>query len=185
MTELMLNLLPPHLQQRRRETRKVRLWVALPVPVVALLLISFLRLSSQVNHVRQEARALELQVLPLRRLAGRHETLAKTQADLRTQIATTRALSGRGPARWSSLLLDIGRLIPEDAWLNSLSIERGSLIIDGFALSPGGVTRFAASLGTSPLLEKVDVEFVRLETTGNPRAMRFRLICRLREEPRA
>jgi Tfp pilus assembly protein PilN len=117
-----VNLLPPEIRERQR-TRRLTSVVAL-AGVVVLAGIAFLY-GVQVLTLSQVHQDLEAQEAVNRALQAEVASLQRF-ADLRAELEEKQALVGEvfaNEVSWSGALLDVSRLIPDDAYLTGMTAQ--------------------------------------------------------------
>ena len=124
--------------------RTAALAAVLGLAVALYTLTGFLQLRSQVGVLEREAERVRPQaeeVLELRQSI----VDAAQQADVLTQLETTQP-------RWTSVLAEVARTLPSDAYLTAIIQREGSLRMEGYAET---VSAVVSSLETSAMLSSV------------------------------
>jgi len=83
-------------------------------------------------------------------------------------------------AGFDALLDDVGRLIPRNAWLQTVVVEGTSVTLTGSTTDLSSVALFATSLARSGVLSAVEMRSIQQVVAGNRLVTQFQLAARLR-----
>ncbi len=192
-----VNLLPRD-DARRRSVRSTRV-AGVPVPspfgVGALAVLVLIGVVLGLASVRERSK-----------VETRRETLAAVQKELAATPEPVRngvgdaaaarlaALSSAAAARiaWDSVLRDVSRVIPEDAWLESLGARSPAatgaaattpgavptaFTATGYTYSQKGVARLLARLALVPALTNVQLQSSVATEIGSRRVFKFSVVA--------
>ena len=124
--------------------RTAALAAVLGLAVALYTLTGFLQLRSQVGVLEREAERVRPQAEEVLKLRQSIVDAAQ-QADVLTQLETTQP-------RWTSVLAEVARTLPSDAYLTAIIQREGSLRMEGYAET---VSAVVSSLETSAMLSSV------------------------------
>ncbi|MDQ7843060.1 MAG: PilN domain-containing protein [Armatimonadota bacterium] len=171
--------MPPAVLQRRERTARRRVLLGVPLAAAVVVAVTYGLLAQQAMQARAVSRETEEFLKTLRPVAVRLAQLQAETEALEARRARVRALVGR-PGLLSSLLEDLGRLIPRNAWLQSVVVEGTTVTIVGSATDLSAVGLFAATLPRSRVLADVQIRSVRQTQIGTRTVTQFQLAARLR-----
>ena len=127
--------------------------------VLGLMAWDGLAIRRESNRLDERMRVLDLEIAGLAGVGAQREEAERRRADLTRRVAlaeTLRAAQG-APAR---LLEQVGRVVPEDAWLTEMRLGGGLVTLIGRAAEMSGLTELVAGLEASghflPPIEIVD-----------------------------
>jgi len=86
-----------------------------------------------------------------------------------------------GAIEWSSVLIELSRIVPKKTWLNRILLNKGILTIEGFALSNMEVSEFLENLEASPIFADAEFRSTELKELEERKKniVKFQLIGRL------
>jgi Tfp pilus assembly protein PilN len=111
------------------------------------------------NRLDERMRVLDRQLAGLAGVGAQREEVERRRDDLarRVALAETLRAAQRAPAR---LLEQVGRVVPEDAWLTEMRLGGGRVTLTGRAAEMSGLAELVAGLEASghflPPVEIVD-----------------------------
>jgi Tfp pilus assembly protein PilN len=172
-----LNLVPPRLLARRAQTRRRQQQILILAAAVVPVLFAYAALDLRLGILRAQAASLTRQIAPLQAIAAQTRRL---DADLETLRQSEGALSRltRGP-RWSVVLAEFGRLIPEEVWFTNLTVSDGRVVIQGRSLSQTAVAVLATRLAGAPFLTGASLAYIREEAAGGRRTFVFEISAKV------
>ncbi len=174
-----LTLLPQVVLQRRERAARRRVLFGVPLITGIAIAVIYVLLAQQAAQSRHEARETERLLVPLRPAAVRLAQLQAETDDLEARRERIQAVVGR-TGTLSILLDDIGRLIPKNAWLQSVVIEGASVTLTGSTTDLSSVALFATSLARSGVLSAVEMRSIQQVVAGDRLVTQFQLAARLR-----
>lgn len=174
-----LNLVPLAIQRRREMARRRRALIGVPLVIVAVVAGLYLLLLGQEAQARRVSRETEELLIPLRPLGLRLAGLqSQTEEVERRRQEMLRVLQQQ--QRWSAVMDDVSRLIPQDAWLQSMTLEPGILTLSVAALQLRTVAQFVQSLAASPAVADVQVPALQQTQAGGRMIPQFTIRARLK-----
>jgi Tfp pilus assembly protein PilN len=174
-----LTLLPPSVLRNRERSARRRLLFGLPLVTGIAVAVVYVLLAQQAAQSRSEARETERLLAPLRPAAVRLAQLQAETDDLEARRDRIRAVVGRAGAH-AALLDDIGRLIPRNAWLQSLVVEGNRVTLTGATTDLSSVALFTVMLGRSSVLTGVEMRSIQQVVASDRLVTQFQLSGRLR-----
>ena len=127
--------------------------------VLGLMARDGLAIRRESSRLDERMRVLDGRLAGLAGVGARRDEVERRRDDLARRVAlaeTLRAAQG-APAR---LLEQVGRVVPEDAWLTEMRLEGGLVTLTGRAAAMSGLTELVAGLEASghflPPIEIVD-----------------------------
>ena len=141
-----VNLLPSELRERQAIRRTTSLVVAAGLAVLALIGIFYF---FQVQRLSQAQSDLEAQQSQNAQLQTRIASLQEF-ADLQAELASKEALVGEifvNEVSWSSALLDVSRVIPDESYLTNLTGQITPTVVGEVATEPTGGTPETTLIG--------------------------------------
>lgn len=175
-----LNLVPAAVRQRREQATRRRALVGIPIIAVAGVVGLYAVLLVDARQARDAARDYETRLTAVQPVAVRVSQLQAEIADLEQRRQALVALAGRPQLRLSPLLAEVGRLIPQDTWLQSLTIDAGTVTLTGYALELRSVARFGAGLAQSAVFEQVKVQSLQQVGAGRRTITQYQMTARLK-----
>lgn len=177
--EITLNLVPEVILRRREQAARRRLAIGAPLLIVLAVVALYVALNLQVTAARHAARAAEDQLAPLRPVGTYLAQLQEEIENLEERRQALESLTGRR-TQLAPVLEDISTLIPQDVWLQSMTIESGAIQLSGYALQIRSVARFATTLNRSARIEQVRVEDLQQVLAGRQNVTQFVMRARLK-----
>jgi|GEM_PF-3588486 len=174
-----LTLMPAAVLQRRERTARRRVLLGIPLAAAAVVAVVYALLAQQAGQARAAARETERLLVPLRPAAVRLAQLETETRELEARRERIQALVGR-PGALSVLLEDFSRLIPRNAWLQSVVVEGASVTIVGSTTDLSSVGLFATTLARSRVLSGVEMRSIQQVQMGTRLVTQFHLAARLR-----
>jgi general secretion pathway protein L len=175
---IVLNLLPASVLQRRRRAARRRLLVGLPLLAVAAAAGAWAVIGVSLQQARAAVEDIDRRLAVVQPVAAEVGRLQAEIADLEERRRALAAVAGQQVPR-VPVLDEISRRIPQDAWLQSLLIDGGTVTAEGQALALRSVAQFAASLQASPVFSAVRVHSVQQVAAAGRPVVRFRVDARL------
>ena len=144
-----LNLMPERVLREREARSRRRVLFGIPLIGIASVVAMYLLLAAQEGAATLSARNAEQFLAPLRPTA---QQVLEMQQEAETLERQREELSAamRQRRQWTGLLVEVGRVIPQDAWLTSMTLDASTMTLAGFALSLRSVASFTQSLGFVP-----------------------------------
>ena len=146
--------------------------------VLGLMMREGLAIRGESNRLDQRVRVLDRQLAELAGVSARREEVERRGDDLAGRVARTEALRAAqgAPVR---LLDQVGRALPDDAWLTELRQRGDEVTLTGRVTGMTGLTALVAGLESSgyfpPPIEIVDS---RWEGEGSAEAVHFEIRAR-------
>lgn len=168
-----INLLPVRAAKKKESIRQQLTIAGLSV-VLLLIIIGVVnyytakevgRLKVVVGDKEKELAALKAQTGELTKVREENK-IVKEKLDIVKQLEDNKA----GPVR---LLDEIGKAIPEHAWINKLSDTETNISITGNALNDEDISQFMKNLEKMPGIKKVELEIVEMEEKGSIKTKKF------------
>jgi len=177
--QIVLNLVPPSVLERRERAARRRALVGVPLLAAAVIALVYALLAYQAAQVRAGARETEALLVPLRPAAVRLSQLQAETEELEGRRQRLRAAFG-APGTLSVLLEDISRLIPTTAWLQSLAVEGRTVTLTGSTTDLSAVALFATTLTRSRVVAAVEMRSIQQAAVGDRMVTQFQLVARIR-----
>jgi len=178
-----LNLIPAAVLRRREQASRRRALIGIPIIVLAGVAGIYAVLLADARQARDAARDSEARLAAVRPVALRVSQLQAEIADLEQRRQALVALAGRPQARLSPVLAEVSHLIPQDAWLQSLTVDAGAVTLAGYALELRSVARFGATLAQSAFFDQVRVQNLQQVAAGRRSITQFQITARLKGAP--
>lgn len=160
-----INLLPT---KEKEQAASQRQELSLFVLVAILVLLAFtavrIRQSQRLSSLEQEISGLEQAVAALRAKVKDVSDLDAKRKELDAKLKVIAELGQKrvGPA---GVLIDLGRAIPDRAWLTEFIELKGAATLTGGAVDNQTIAQFLRELSNSPYFTTVDL----VETTAQDR----------------
>ncbi len=168
--QLTINLLPAELIERHQMRRKR------PYMVFSAVLVALIGASSSVftyqdyDVLNQEYQRVHGRLTSITKYEENVDKEKNTQSELESELTVLRAMSGER-AFWPEVLLELGRVLPDDAWLETVRATgvgseyradgpepgRRGLAINAVTTSFDSLTNVMDRLSGSPMFEKLDL----------------------------
>ena len=174
-----LTLLPQVVLQRGERAARRRVLFGVPVVTGIAIAVIYVLLAQQAAQSRHQASETERLLVPLRPAAVRLAQLQAETEDLEARRERIQAVVGR-IGTLSVLMDDIGRLIPKNAWLQSVVVEGRTVTLTGSTTDLSAVALFATSLARSGVLSGVEMRSIQQVVAADRLVTRFQLAARLR-----
>lgn len=177
---IQLSLVPkPVLQQQELATRR-RALLLIPLLAIVGAAVLYVLLVNDARRARDVARDYESRLVLVRPAAAQVSRLQGEIADLAQRRQALLGAAGRAQLQLSPLLTEISQIIPQDAWLQTLTLEGDTLTLAGSALQLRSVGLFTGGLEHSPRLEQVKVRNLQ-QVQANLRSItQFQITARLK-----
>jgi Tfp pilus assembly protein PilN len=173
-----VNLLPSDLERARRSTPRTRIVLAAAAPVIAGSLVvagwslehdGVLRRQSDLASVNARIAAVQP--------AGRDAAATQNLVSLRTQRLASLSAALRTRVAWDRTLQQLARVLPEDVWLTSVSLQSPGaatasptpFTLAGTTRSHDSVAQLLARLQLLPALSGVQLA----SSTAGPTSVEF------------
>jgi type IV pilus assembly protein PilN len=158
-----INLFPFRAARKRENIRRqIGYYVATVVILLAVMVIYFQKLNSDVNALQSEQEHLQTELAEYQEVLRRINELDKTTQEIRAKLAVIKELEMKkaGPVH---LIDEIAMAVPKDKlWLNSLNESKGSLTLTGTAMDNETVALFMTNLEKSEYVSSVDLQSAKL-----------------------
>lgn len=165
MTEITLNLLPPHLVRQRDAQRRARARTLVAAAAVLPIVLAYVVIHARIEVLRFRSASLSRQILVMTPLALKARKVDGDLAALRQrEDALTRLTAGL--PRWSVALVNLRDALPPDAWLTAVTITNGQLAVVGQAPSESTVSAVTSGLASARFLTGTSLKYVRVDTVG-------------------
>lgn len=174
-----LNLIPEAVLLHRERAARRRILVGVPLVAVLVLASVYAGLLAQERQARRASSDIETQLVPVRSRAAQLSQLENEIEALTARRQQLQSVLGR-PHDLSGLLQDLGRLIPQDVWLQSLRVEGDAVTLTGNALALRSVAQFAVTLTQAPRLDQIQVRGIQQVASGAAQVTQFEMTARLR-----
>jgi len=177
-----LNLLPDATVQIQRAKKRALMTAVLAASLLLLAILSGVPMRLRLRELENGIRRVQESLSRVPSFSSSQETKGEIAALSKELNERDAFLSPAcGAISWPALLSDIKARIPKDVRLTSLAADRsGGLVIEGQALCPASVHRFAALLADSELLRSAEVAYVRASGTREDAPVRHKIDCQLR-----
>ncbi len=169
--KLTINLLPPELIQRQQMRRKR------PYLVASAVLFALIGASSSVftyqdyDVLDQEYQRVHSRLTSITKFEPDVKKEKDTQSKFESELTVLRSMSGQRTF-WPEVLLELGRVLPDDTWLEAVRATgvrrayqpgdpppgRRGLAINGVTTSFDSLTNVMDRLNGSPMFEKLELE---------------------------
>lgn len=176
-----LNLVPERVLHEREARGRRRTLVGIPLVGVALVVVLYGFLSLQESQANMRARDAEQFLAPLRPASAKllemqqeAETLERQREDLTVALRQRR--------HWT-LLVEVGRVIPQDSWLTTMTLDASTMTLTGFTFRLRSVASFTQSLAGVPDVTSVHLQSLQEVVSGGRRVTQYIIIARLRVTP--
>lgn len=179
---IVLNLMPERVQRQREARARRRAVLGIPLIGLAFVVILYILLALQEGQAQVAARNAEQSLAPLRVPALRVQEMQQEAETLERQRDELTAVL-RQRRQWTNLMLEIGRIIPQDTWLTTMTFDASTLTISGFALRLRSVASFTQNLAFVPGVTSVQLQSLQQAASGGGRVTQFSIAARLRETP--
>lgn len=177
-----LNLMPERVLREREARGRRRVLLGIPLIGIAAVVVLYLLLAAQEGQATLSARNAEQFLAPLRPTAQQvlemqqeAETLERQREELTAALRQRR--------QWTGLLVEVGRVIPQDAWLTSMTVDASTMTLAGFALSLRSVASFTQSLGFVPGVAAVTLQSIQQVASDGRRITQYQITARLAGSP--
>lgn len=177
---IQLSLVPkPVLQQQEHAIRR-RALLLIPLLAIVGAAVLYILLVNDARRARDVARDYESRLVLVRPTAAQVSRLQAEIADLAQRRQALVGAAGRGQWQLSPLLAEISQVIPQDAWLQALTLEGGTLTLAGSALQLRSVGQFAGGLEHSVGLDQVKVRNLQQIQVNQRSITQFQITARLK-----
>jgi Tfp pilus assembly protein PilN len=156
-----VNLLPPDILQAQRYRRLTSGVVVAGVVLVAAVFGYYLLQSNELSSVNDEIAAQEATNASIQASIAEKQKYADLQAEAQAQQQLLSAAYA-GEVSFSALLMDFSRVIPSDAYVNSLAIQADQAAVGTEGATPGLIGGITGS-GQAVSIDTLSVFLTRLE----------------------
>lgn len=156
-----VNLLPPDILQAQRYRRLTSGVVVAGVVMVAAVFGYYLLQSNELSSVNDEIAAQEATNASIQASIAEKQKYADLQAEAQAQQQLLSAAYA-GEVSFSALLMDFSRVIPSDAYVNSLAIQADQAAGGTEGATPGLIGGITGS-GQAVSIDTLSVFLTRLE----------------------
>ena len=174
-----LTLMPQAVLLRRERSVRRRILFGAPLVTGIAIAVLYVLLAQQASEARRDASETERLLVPLRPAAVRLAQLQAETEDLEARWERIKAVIGRTGAH-SVLLDDLSRLIPRNAWLQSVVVEGRVVTLTGATTDLSSVALFATTLERSAVLTAVEMRSIQQVAAGSRLVTQFQIAARLR-----
>lgn len=178
-----LNLIPAAVLRQREQATQRRVVIVIPALIVVGVVAIFAALLAQERRAAEAGRQLDDQLRPIRPVFIYLSELQAETATLEHRQQALQTINGQRQVRLSPLLAEISQRVPQDAWLQSMSVDAGSVTLAGNALELRSVGLFAGALSGSPVIEQVRVLNLQQVAAGRRTITQFQITARLKVVP--
>jgi len=175
-----LSLVPGPVVRRQELASRRKALLLIPLLAIASVAVFYVLLVNDARRAREVIRDTESRLAPLRPTATQVGQLQAEIADLAQRRQALLGAAGRGQLQLSPLLTEISQVIPQDAWLQTLAVDAGTLTMTGSALQLRSVGQFVGGLEQSQQLEQVKVQNLQQVQAGSRSITQFQITARLK-----
>ncbi|HET6780808.1 MAG TPA: PilN domain-containing protein, partial [bacterium] len=154
---IVLNLIPERVLRERDARSRRRALFGIPLIGLAVVVILYVLIVLQEGQSQIAARNAEQSLAPLRSPALRVQQMQQEAETLERQRDELAAVL-RQRRQWSNLMVEVGRVIPQDAWLTTMTLDASTMTLSGFALRLRAVASFTQSLAFIPNVASVQLQ---------------------------
>jgi Tfp pilus assembly protein PilN len=156
-----VNLLPPDILQAQRYRRITSGVVVAGIVLVAAVFGYYLLQSNELSSVNDEIVAQEATNASIQASIAEKQKYADLQAEAQAQQQLL-AAAYAGEVSFSALLMDFSRVIPSDAYVNSLAVQADQATVAAEGATPGLIGGITGS-GQAVSIDTLSVFLTRLE----------------------
>lgn len=156
-----VNLLPPDVLQAQRYRRLTSGVVVAGIVLVAAVFGYYLLQSNELSSVNDEIAAQEATNASIQASIAEKQKFADLQAEAQAQQQLL-AAAYAGEVSFSALLMDFSRVIPSDAYVNSLAVQADQAAVAAEGATPGLIGGITGS-GQAVSIDTLSVFLTRLE----------------------
>lgn len=156
-----VNLLPPDVLQAQRYRRLTSGVVVAGIVLVAAVFGYYLLQSNELSSVNDEIVAQEATNASIQASIAEKQKYADLQAEAQAQQQLL-AAAYAGEVSFSALLMDFSRVIPSDAYVNSLAVQADQATVAAEGTTPGLIGGITGS-GQAVSIDTLSVFLTRLE----------------------
>lgn len=156
-----VNLLPPDILQAQRYRRLTSGVVVAGIVLVAAVFGYYLLQSNELSSVNDEIVAQEATNASIQASIAEKQKYADLQAEAQAQQQLL-AAAYAGEVSFSALLMDFSRVIPSDAYVNSLAVQADQATVAAEGATPGLIGGITGS-GQAVSIDTLSVFLTRLE----------------------
>lgn len=156
-----VNLLPPDILQAQRYRRLTSGVVVAGIVLVAAVFGYYLLQSNELSSVNDEIAAQEATNASIQVSIAEKQKFADLQAEAQAQQQLL-AAAYAGEVSFSALLMDFSRVIPSDAYVDSLAIQADQAAVAAEGATPGLIGGITGS-GKAVSIDTLSVFLTRLE----------------------
>jgi Tfp pilus assembly protein PilN len=175
-----LSLVPgPVLRQQELASRR-RALLLIPLLAIVGAAVFYVLLVNDARRAREVVRDTESRLAPLRPTVAQVSQLEAEITDLQQRRQALIGAAGRAQLQLSPLLTEISQIIPQDAWLYTLTVDAGTLTMTGGTLQLRSVGQFVGGLEQSGRLDQVKVQNLQQVQTDLRSITQFQITARLK-----
>lgn len=156
-----VNLLPPDVLQAQRYRRLTSGVVVAGIVLVAAVFGYYLLQSNELSSVNDEIVAQEATNASIQASIAEKQKYADLQAEAQARQQLL-AAAYAGEVSFSALLMDFSRVIPSDAYVNSLAVQADQAAVAAEGATPGLIGGITGS-GQAVSIDTLSVFLTRLE----------------------
>jgi len=179
---IVLNLMPERVLREREARSRRRALFGIPLIGLAVVVILYALIALQEGEAQIAARNAEQSLAALRSRALRVQEMQQEAETLERQRDELVAVL-RQRRQWTNLMVEIGRVIPQDAWLTTMIVDPSTMTLSGFALRLRAIASFTQSLTSIPGVTSVQLQSLQETGSAARRVTQFNITARLREPP--
>ncbi|MFQ6104236.1 MAG: PilN domain-containing protein [Candidatus Glassbacteria bacterium] len=153
-----VNLLPQEMKERRRKDSITKIWILAGINLILIFLLLgsiYLQRGRELSALKEQVELLEPRVRAAERVKREYLDAIRIEESI-GEIESERM-------NWLDLLNDISKILPEDAWLTRIELEKGKPVL--LAGMTSSAAKLIPVLEESPMLEDVKFEAPTTTTT--------------------
>jgi type IV pilus assembly protein PilN len=176
-----INLLPYH-EIERKETQSRQIFILAGSFLLYLLILAAVQISlwGSISGIEQDLKTKEARLVVLNTIIGEVDQFKKEKLILEKKLSIINDLEKNRtyPVR---MLADIASQVPvKDVWLDRLTQNAGSLLIEGKGRDNFAIVRFMKNLEGSMYIKSVDLVSSKQSEISGIKLQQFNLSCVLR-----
>lgn len=175
---IVLNLMPERFQRERESRSRRRALFGIPLIGLAVVVLLYILLALQEGQATLAARNAEQSLAPLRSPALRVQEMQQEAETLERQRDELAAVLGQR-RQWTTLMLDIGRIIPQDSWLTTMTLDASTMTLTGLALRLRSVASFTQDLALIPGVTSVQLQSLQEVVSAGRPVTQFNITAKL------
>ena len=177
-----INLLPWREARRlKRRQELIGMLIAAALVAVGVMYGVYVDIDDRIRYQRERNDYLRGEIARLKKAAEELQALQKTRNQLVERLNVIQKLQASRPGR-VRLLDGLVRLIPQDIFLNSLTITGDRVTLNGIARSDTIISEFMRSIRDSNLFGEPSLQIIETRPVNNVQARVFELIVPLKPD---